>query len=206
MQKQQLVLVFFLILNCQEAYLVVQKPVSEKHIITSCLQGERKAQYMLYNNYKHMLYGVCLRYARSKQEAEDILQDGFFKIFKDLHQYKGNNQLGGWMKRVMVNTALMHIRKHRTKEMATQSFDVQQHDMGSWEEAQKYEKNGDVIIQLIQKMPAVYQVVFNLRAIEEYSFKEIAEQMQMNGSTVRSHYHRARTLLQKLYAEFIIDE
>ncbi len=178
----------------------------QQHIdLHACIAGDRKAQYALYKRYKLDLYGVCLRYARNRQDAEDILQEGFYKIFKDLAKYSGKGSLEGWMRKVVVNTALMHIRKYRAKEMNTIELatDHYQHlDNGDF---LKHEQNGDRIIYLIQQLPAMYQTVFNLRAIEEYPFKDIAQMLELKEATVRSHYLRARKSLQKMYSEFTIE-
>jgi len=168
-----------------------------KKLIKACLRGDRKAQFDLYEQHKVYLYGVCLRYAKSKEEAQDILQEGFYKIFKNLGQYKGDGPLQAWMRKVMVNTALMHLRKYG-KTIFT---DLDEHtfkNVNLTDRTLLEQDRANAIIHLIQQLPSSYQTVFNLRAIEGYSFKEISQNLDINEATLRSHYLRARKYLQKL--------
>ncbi len=169
---------------------------TEQKIIRACIKGDRKAQYLLYNEYKVFLYGVCLRYAKSKVEAEDILQEGFYKIFKDLKSWSGEGVLRAWMRKVMVNTALMHIRKYRKMEFAELSEVLPDDPNLILDFSQKDRANA--IIKMIQQLPDPYQTVFNLRAMEGYSFREISQKLGSNEATLRSHYLRARSKLRKI--------
>ncbi len=167
-----------------------------KRLIKRCLRGHRDAQSELYKQHKVYLFGVCMRYAKNRAEAQDMLQEGFYKILKDLKQYNQQVPIQAWMRKVMVNTALMHIRKYRKVQYT------------EWQDHTHNHKDSDVslmagdrskaIIHLIRSLPDTQQTVFNLRAIEGYSFKEIAQKLETKEATLRSHYLRARTALQTM--------
>lgn len=140
---------------------------------------------------------MCLRYAKSREEAEDILQEGFYKILQNLKQYKGNGPLQAWMRKVMVNTALMHLRKHG-KTVFTEFDEHIFNHVNLTDNTLLDIDRANAIIHLIQQLPSAHQTVFNLRAIEGYSFREISDQLDINEATLRSQYLRARTHLQQL--------
>lgn len=167
---------------------------NEAQLIKGCIQGNRKSQYLLYEQYKTYLYGICLRYAKTPHEAQDILQEGFFRILKDIKQFSGTS-LKAWMRKVMVNSALMHIRKYRKIEFSVLEVEKLENTKLS-EDTFKIKDRANAVIHLIQQLPLSYQTVFNLRAMEGYSFKEIAQQLDANEATLRSHYLRARKQLQ----------
>lgn len=175
----------------------MRKKSTEQQLIRACLRGDRQAQYGLYQKYKVYLFGICMRYAKSREEAEDILQEGFYRILKDLKQYSGEAPLQAWMRKVMVNSALMHLRKYHKIKYTFLENETSEHYLP----ADTSLVNSDramAIIQLIQKLPIAQQTVFNLRAIDGYSFREIAQQIEVKEATIRSHYLRARKKLQSL--------
>lgn len=175
----------------------MQNNSQEIRLIRDCLRGKRSAQRELYQRHKIFLFGVALRYAKSRPEAEDVLQEGFYKIFKDLKQYKSDGPLRAWMRKIVVNTALMHIRKyHRINYTALEPREVENYFAPDVSLMQSDRANA--IIKLIQELPVAQQMVFNLRAIEGYSFKDISQQLGANEATLRSHYLRARTQLQSM--------
>ena len=170
---------------------------SEKELILGCRRGERSAQFTLYQQFKVYLFGICQRYGKTRQEAEDILQEGFYRIFKDIKQYNGSGPFRAWMRKVMVNTALMYIRKNHKVSYAELEGELVDHHIGS-DTSLLHSDRSKAIIKLIQELPISQQMVFNLKAIDGYSFKEIANKVGTNESTLRSHYLRARTRLQSL--------
>lgn len=174
--------------------------------LRACIEGNRKAQFRLYQRYKLFCFGICLRYARHQQEAEDMMQEGFIRVFKDLNQYQFKGSFEGWIRTVMVRTALMHIRKYRKKELEFVDLEASKINQAADPGWGRFQKKGDHIIQLIQQLPALYQTIFNLRAIEEYRFKEIANMLDMNEATIRSYYFRARKALQTTYSELRTEE
>ncbi len=172
-------------------------------LLKGCLKGNRKAQNQLYQKYKRLMFGICLRYARNREEAEDILQDGFVKIYSDLYQYRPTGALGAWMRRVMVNTALMHIRKRKKLFV---DADMQQiantytNDDGNDIFSQFRAK---ALVLMIQQLPDGYRAVFNLYVIEGYSHQEIAEQLGISVNTSKSQLSRAKGVLRKLLEQEI---
>ena len=173
---------------------------NDKKLVQACLVGQRNAQQELYERYKSKMFGVCLRYARNREAAEDLLLEGFMKVFRDLGQFQFNGSLEGWIRKVMVNTALMHLRKKYQFEF--QSIDNDLVIEGLEVEPSVLENiRLDAIIQLIQQLPIGYQTIFNLYAIEGFSHKEIAEKLAIQESTSRSQYTRARRMLQVFLLE-----
>lgn len=177
--------------------------MTDKQIIKGCLEGNKYAQRMLYQKYKVPLFGVCMRYAKDRMEAEDFLQDGFIKIYKDLYQYKPTGALGAWMRRVMVNTALQHIRKRKMKFVDNELLQI----------ADKYKTEDDILgqlrakelVKMVQQLPSGYRAVFNLYVIEGYSHKEIAKELGITASTSKSQLSRAKAVLRKMIEKNTID-
>ncbi len=171
--------------------------INQRHIISNCLKGDRTSQKRLYEQNKVFLFGICMRYGKSRAEAEDILQEGFFRILKDLKQYAGESSIQAWMRKVMVNSALMHIRKyHKLKfeeldERAVNSGYLSDHSLFNSDRAQS-------IIALIRQLPKLQQTIFNMKAMDGFSFKEMSNMLDIKEVTLRSHYHRSRTKLQAL--------
>lgn len=169
----------------------------QKVLLKACKAGNRKAQFQLYHAYKVQLFGVCMRYAKNRTEAEDMLQEGFYQIFKDLKQYKGKVPLSAWMRKVCVNASLMHIRKY--KKVLYSELDGQFENKTQFVSTDLMSQDRSAaIISMIRQLPEAQQVVFNLRAMEGFSFKEISAKLDCNEATLRSHYLRARTKLQSL--------
>ncbi|MFK7934313.1 MAG: RNA polymerase sigma factor [Saprospiraceae bacterium] len=172
-------------------------PLYPEKLLRACLRNDRQGQYELYQRYKVYLFGVCMRYAKNRAEAEDILQEGFYKILRDLKQYNRKVTLQSWMRKVMVNSALMHIRKHHKLKLESTEPIPEINEL-LVDNSLLETNRANAVIQLIQQLPITQQTVFNLRAIEGYSFKEIAQQLETNEATLRSYYRRARLQLQQL--------
>ncbi len=168
---------------------------NEKTLIKACLRKEEQAQTRLYEAYKGQMYVVCLRYARTATEAEDFLVEGFFKVFRDLHQYKYQSPLAHWIKKVIINNALMCLRKKRVLTFPT--TDLIENDWSQEPEIWQ-QLEAETILKAIQSLPAGYQTIFNLYAIEGYSHKEIGAELGISDSTSRSQYTRAKKVLQKI--------
>ena len=164
-------------------------------LVKDCLQNNRQAQQQLYKLYAPALLGVCYRYTKSIEDAEDVLQEGFIKIFKNLDKYRNEGELAAWMRRIIVNTALTYLNKHSRykKEMI---FDaIQLHPVT--DENPEINLNTKQLIETIRKLPAGYQAIFNLVAVEGYSHVEVTGLLNMNINTVRSQYKRARSMIIK---------
>ena len=174
----------------------------EHRLIQGCKAEERIWQELLYKRYSARMMALCLRYSKSREEAEDILQDGFVKVFTSIRQFQELGSLEGWIKKIMVNTALGNYRKNAKKYHAdTDILDLQIEDQGSHNILGEINKSD--MLQLIQKLPPGYQMVFNMYAIEGYSHKEIGEQIGISESTSKSQLSRAKQVLQKSIAEVL---
>lgn len=169
-----------------------------EEIIYKCREGNSGAQTALYRLFSAKMYGVCLRYAKDTGEAEDILQEGFLRVFTKINQFEFKGSFEGWMRRIMVNTALEKFRKH------DRLYPVE--EMKIYESTEFVEETissitaGD-LMRIIQELPPRYRMVFNLFAIEGYSHLEISEMMNISEGTSKSNLSRARVILQKSVEE-----
>jgi RNA polymerase sigma factor (sigma-70 family) len=167
-------------------------------ILKACCKGDLSAQRTLFDLYKSKLFVVCLRYSRDRPEAQDLLQDAFLTIFRDLNQYSGQGAFDGWIHRVTVRTALQHLRKKNPLRFAD---DYNEIHSDAWNTPPETELNGESILQLVQSLPLGYRTVFNMHCVEAWSYKEIADELGIAESSVRSQYARAckqlRTLVEK---------
>lgn len=170
-------------------------PDPEK-LIKACIKGDRLAQKAMYDHFKGKMYALCLRYATQQAEAEDMLLQGFFKVFRDLHQFTPGNSLEGWIRRVMVRTALMQLRSNKRWVSTLPETDWP----GDNEPDAHLPPGTDTqhILRMMRQLPPGYRAVFNLYAIEGYSHREIAEQLDISESTSKSQYLRAKAALRKL--------
>ena len=185
--------------------------VVDKQIIAGCKDFDNKAQSELYNKYSSVMFGICLRYCRNYNEAEDLLQEGFITIFAKIGQYSGEGSFIGWMRKVMVNTILMDFRKKSNKIKMLEITDVNEaqisgnqinsdpeynvHDVKSMIKQAQFSQ--EELLEVINNLPDGYRIVFNLRVIEGYKHNEIAEMLNVSESTSKSQLLRARQLLKK---------
>jgi RNA polymerase sigma-70 factor (ECF subfamily) len=167
----------------------------EKQLLAHCLAQQPDAQRQLYERYKVPMYRLCLRYAASATEAEDILQDGFIKVFSDLHQFRGDGPLGAWIRQVVLRTALQYLRQ-RIKNINIVS-DVYLPDTPDDLPLPTDTPDAKQLIHLIQQLPDGYRTVFNLFVIEEYSHKEIANTLGISESTSKSQLYKAKAMLRR---------
>ncbi|GAA4822976.1 RNA polymerase sigma factor [Algivirga pacifica] len=173
--------------------------MSEKDLIEGCIRGKRKAQQLLYERYAANMLAVAARYSKSLEEAEDVLQEAFIKVFQKMNTYEGKATIGAWIKRIVINTALNNQRKklyeHPMEEVGDSNYKDEQDILLSDFSFQE-------LLEMIQALPVGCQMVFNLYAIEGYAHKEIAEQLQISEGTSKSQYARAKKLLKaQLLAE-----
>ena len=172
--------------------------VTEKKIIDDCLKGKKRAFLQLYNTYSTVMLGVCLRYARNKSEAEDILQDGFVKVFQNISSYSFKGSFEGWIKRIMINTALNHNRNNLKHYFHSDVDKIEEFTLIETNvviDKQEYPLNTDELMKLIQVMPPGYKTVFNLYVFEGYSHKEIADMLEISENTSKSQLSKARKYL-----------
>jgi RNA polymerase sigma factor (sigma-70 family) len=167
---------------------------SEKDLIEGCMKGNRAAQKALYDRYCRKMMVVCQRYARSTQEAEDILQEGFIKVFSNIQTFRGDSRLDTWITRVIINTAL---NAQRQKLYLMPMVDVEDVTLKQEEGISLAGIHLSELLNMVQALPDGCRVVFNLFAIEGYSHKEIAALLGISEGTSKSQYNRAKNLLKE---------
>ena len=167
---------------------------TEEEIINGCLKRKRRAQKILFERYHASLMGICMRYSKSKSEAEDVLLMGFTRIFKKINTYSGKGSFEGWMRKIIVNIAIDNFRRNN-KYYFHEIVEESGYDL---EYAEYIPDNLTLeeILKTIQSLPNGYRVVFNMFAIEGFSHKEIAEMMDISESTSKTQYLKARKKLQ----------
>ncbi|MDX1477169.1 MAG: RNA polymerase sigma factor [Saprospiraceae bacterium] len=167
----------------------------DAQLVRSCLDGDLKSQRELYEQYKRPMFRLCLRYASCRQDAEDFLQDGFLKVFKDLHQYRQQGPLGAWMRKVMVNTILQHFRrqKHLFAPVEVQSLAETYHQ----DEQITGAMDAEMLTRYIQGLPDGYRLVFNMYVVEGYTHADIADELGISVGTSKSQLSKAKAMLRK---------
>ncbi len=171
---------------------------SESDFIKACVRRESWAQKLLYEEYYGKMMGVCLRYSNDKNDALDIMHEGFIKVFKNIGKYKSGTTLSAWIHRIMVNTAIDYYRKkvRRRVEDLDQAYHLSTHDPDAISRCSEQE-----IIEAIQLLPPTYRAVFNLYVIEGYPHKEVAKLLGITDSTSRSNLVKARAKLKHILKE-----
>jgi RNA polymerase sigma factor (sigma-70 family) len=172
--------------------------ISEKELLQGCRQGNRESQRHLYDLYAKKMMAVAMRYSKFDQEAEDIIQEAFIKIFDKISTFRGESRLDFWIKRIVVNTALNHQRSKLYLFPMTDINDVNFTEDSDFSLA---DFNYKELLKMIQKLPSGCQTVFNLYAIEGYTHKEIAETLNISEGTSKSQYSRARVLLREQFKQ-----
>ncbi|MDQ6813227.1 MAG: sigma-70 family RNA polymerase sigma factor [Bacteroidota bacterium] len=162
-------------------------------LVKNCLKGKTAAQKQLYEEFAPTMLGVCYRYTKSLQDAEDVLQEGFVRVFTFLNQYNRQGELGAWIRRIMVNTALNYLKKSQ-KYQHELLFDKTDLAAISCEDPEVLLQAKE-LAELIRQLPTGYQAIFNLYAIEGFSHVEIGQILGISENTSRSQYMRARNLL-----------
>ncbi|MBK8499013.1 MAG: sigma-70 family RNA polymerase sigma factor [Flavobacteriales bacterium] len=167
--------------------------MTERELVKGCLDGERRCQEMLYDRYARRMYAVCLRYARHEMEAEDIMQDAFIRVFERLKDFRMEGSLEGWVRRVMVHTAINHYRR---KSFQQERFGLERLPEEPVEPDAIGRMGERELLGMVASLPEGYRMVFNLFAIEGYDHAEIADLLGCGESTSRSQLAKARRLLQ----------
>jgi RNA polymerase sigma factor (sigma-70 family) len=171
-----------------------------KSIIEGCVRGDKRAQDTLYKKYASLLYGVCLRYAKNKMEAEDVLQEVFVKIYNNIHTYHHDGSFEGWLRRIAANTSITQYRKN-LKHAYQEDVDDLIKSKNDPIEVEDLEFTAEEMMICINKLPAGYKTVFNLYVIEGFMHKEIADMLDIDVNTSKSQLSRAKTYLQRELAE-----
>lgn len=171
-------------------------PEDLQPLIAGCMQGNRCAQAQLYNLFCRKMMGVCMWYAKNKEEAEEILQDGFVRVFTYLGTYTGEGSLEGWIRKIMVNAALLKFRNKKNNLRITTEYNAHVHDVS---ESASFFSNYDEkeLLKLVQSLSPVYRMVFSLHVLEGYKHKEIAKQLGISEGTSKSNLADARIILQR---------
>lgn len=173
-------------------------------LLKDCLKQKPEAQRMLYEHFAPSMLGVCFRYTKSMDDAEEILQEGFVKVFSRLNQFKGDGELGGWIRKIMVNTALTYLKTNQ-KYRYDLSYDETPLHLVSTENP-AVDLQTKELAELIRQLPTGFQTIFNLYAVEGYKHAEIASMLGISEGTSRSQYARARILLIKWIEKFSVKE
>lgn len=171
-----------------------------------CLSNDRKSQEQLYRLLAPRMLAVCMRYATDKDEAQDILQEGFIKMFRNMKNYRGEGSLEGWIRRIMVHCAISRYRKLKPMVLVD---DFAAEEAAAIPISSSYNDNGleaKDLMKLVQKLPKTYRSVFNMYAIEGYSHQEIGSSLGMSELLSRTTLHRARTLLKDMVAKLTMRE
>ena len=173
---------------------------SDADLIEGCIRGDRKMQHELYNRFASKMYGVCLRYAGNAEEAEDILQEGFIKVFNKIGSFRSEGSFEGWIRRIFVNTAIEHFRK----KIYLQPITDYEEDTVEGKYLSVLDSLAEKdIIQLVQQLSPGYRTVFNMYVVEGYTHKQIAEALNISEGTSKSQLSRAKLILQDMVQQFI---
>ena len=170
--------------------------MTEELMLAGCLKNNAAAQEALYNRFSPRMLGVCYRFAKNREDAEDMLQEGFIKVFTQMHQYRNEGALEGWIRRIIVHTCINNLKKNKR---FNESLDiVHAHGVQVREESVPSIVQAKQVVECIRLLPIGYRTVLNLYAIEGYSHKEIADMLDIEESTSRSQYTRAKQMLEDI--------
>ena len=173
-------------------------PIPLSDLIKGCLANDRRAQEQLYRWLSPRLFAVCLRYAADREAAEDVLQEGFIKLFQKLSSFRGEGSFEGWARRIMVNTAIEYFRKKERTLLLVDLANADSESLPSNPSAVFEQKD---LIKLIQGLAPGFRMVFNLFAIEGYSHQEIADELGVSESTSKTQFRKARNYLMNIIVE-----
>ncbi len=170
--------------------------MTEEIMLQGCLENPATAQEALYNRFSPRMLGVCYRYARNREDAEDMLQEGFIKVYSQIHQFRGSGALEGWIRRIIVHTCINVIKRNKKFSdsvdlIHASSIQINENNIPSMLQAKQ-------VVECIRLLPIGYRTVLNLYAIEGFSHKEIGAILDIEESTSRSQYTRARALLEEI--------
>lgn len=170
-------------------------PFSDEQLMDGCVRNDRIYQEALYKKYASTMFGICLRYAVDTPQAEDMMQEGFVKVYSHIHQFRREGSFEGWMKRIFVNTAIEWLRRN---SQMNQMLDVETTPMNRVQQDDFHKLSAKDLMSLIQSLAPGYRTVFNLYAIEGYSHKEIGELLGISEGTSKSQFARSRYMLEKM--------
>ena len=170
--------------------------MTDEELVIGCLKKDSSVQKLFFDRFKRKMMGICLRYANRVEEAEDMMQNGFIKVFEKLDTFKGSGSLEGWVRRVIVNEALTYLRKNKAMRMNIDIEDIKYKIPSNTYINETL--NEKYLLSIIQNLPLGFRTIFNMYAIEGYSHKEIATLLGISEGTSKSQYSRAKTHLQNI--------
>ncbi|HMI79026.1 MAG TPA: sigma-70 family RNA polymerase sigma factor [Ferruginibacter sp.] len=170
--------------------------MTEELMLAGCLKNNAAAQEALYSRFSPRMLGVCYRFAKNREDAEDMLQDGFIKVFTQIHQYRNEGALEGWIRRIVVHTCINILKKN--KKFSDSVDIIHANSIHVKEEIIPSIMQAKQVVECIRTLPLGYRTVLNLYAIEGYSHKEIANMLDIEESTSRSQYTRAKAMLEEI--------
>lgn len=169
--------------------------LSDQALVKGCIKNDRKFQELLYRKFSREMYSICLAYESDRDEAKDILQDGFIKIFLSIKTFDNQGSLKGWIRRIITNTAIDYWRKSAKGNLLLSLDELSPYDHPF--DTSNSAVNISDILNMVNKLPSGAKMIFNLYALEGYSHKEIAEKLKISVGTSKSQVNRARQLLQQ---------
>jgi RNA polymerase sigma factor (sigma-70 family) len=170
--------------------------MTEELLLAGCLKNNATAQEALYSRFSPRMLGVCYRFAKNREDAEDMLQEGFIKVFTQMHQYRGEGALEGWIRRIVVHTCINILKKNKK---FSESLDIiHASSVRINEELIPSIMQAKQVVECIRMLPLGYRTVLNLYAIEGFSHREIAGLLDIEESTSRSQYTRAKAMLEEI--------
>jgi RNA polymerase sigma factor (sigma-70 family) len=174
-------------------------------IIQGCIRGNSSSQKIIYQKFYGKMLGICMRYSKDREEARDILQDGFLKVFTNIRYYEGKGSFEGWVRKIIMNTSLDYVRKRKHLIQFTDSeYDDKNAELLVEEENNDYLNiSAKEIMEAIQQLPIGYRTVFNMFVVDGFSHQEIAEQLEINIGTSKSNLSKAKMNLKKILLEKI---
>ncbi len=186
-------------------YIDVENTEQLREIVDGCIKGQRKYQKRLFEMFYGRMMGVCMRYAKDQDEAQDMVQNGFIKIFKKLDVYNFEGSLEGWIRRIMVNTAIDQLRKNKRDPFAIEDDhriqNIEEEIPFSDEDSEDIKIKAEVAIKAISKLSPAYRTVFNMYVVEGFTHKEIAEYLGISEGTSKSNLAKAKL---KLKTELLV--
>ncbi len=169
--------------------------MTEKELIDNCVKRNPHAQRRLYDTYARKMMAVCVRYVSDYDTAQDLLQEGFIKVFMAIESYSGNGSFDGWVRRIFVNTALEYLRKN---DILRETINIEEREpMHEADYSTIAQLSANELMELVTQLPSGFRTIFNLSVVEGYSHKEIGELLGITESTSRSQLSRAKKWLQK---------
>lgn len=177
---------------------------TDRELVSRCLQRESASEEILYRRFAPVMFGICLRYANNSYDAQDLLQEGFIRVFSKLHHYRGEGSLEGWIRRIMVTTSINYcVRKIKTNR----EVDLTEANSAATisEDALSILTTAE-LLGVIRDLPVGFRTVFNLFVIEGYSHHQIAEMLGITENTSKTHLHRAKALIRKKLVAIGISE